>query len=346
MPQNSENNSNHLEIEEEISEKAKIALIEYDADNYQDKEFENVEDAFKFFHNKSVTWLNIAGLDDVNTIQKIAGHLNIHHLIVEDIIMANQRPKMEDSGEYIFVVMHMLNFDKKNKDLLSEQISFIIGRDYVITFQEKIGDIFNGIKDRIKQSKGRIRKQGADYLAYALIDAIVDRYFVFMEKVEGRIEELEDEITNDAVKRIPQKLHSVRSNIVYVRKQVWPLRELINSLTKSESKIISKVNNVYFHSIYDHTVQIIDTIEMCQDILGGLHDIYLSTVSNRLNEIIKVLTVFTALFIPLTLIAGIYGMNFKYMPGLDWQYGYYFVVGAMAVIFVALLIFFKQKRWF
>ena len=269
----------------------------------------------------------------------------MHPLVLEDIANTGQRPKMEDFDDYLFVVLRMLRLDEKDDETKTEQISIILGPDFVISFQERQGDVFDIIRERLRSKKGKIRKMGADYLAYSLIDAIIDNYFVILEKRGEIIEDMEDKIITNPRSETLQALHDLKREMIFLRKSVWPLREVINRLERSESPLINKSTFVYLRDVYDHTIQVMDSVDTFRDMLSGMLDIYLSSVSNRMNEVMKVLTIIATIFIPLTLVVGIYGMNFKYMPELDLPWGYPMVYVVMLVISGIMLVYFRRKRW-
>jgi len=239
----------------------------------------------------------------------------------------------------------MLSFSDENQSIEAEQVSLILGANYVISFQERIGDVFENIRDRIRNAKGRIRKMGPDYLAYTLIDAIVDNYFAILERLGEKIESMEEEVIGDPTEKTVQQIHSLKRQMISLRKSIWPLRELIGGIQKSESSLINETTDIYMRDVYDHTIQIIDTIESFRDMVSGLLDIYLSSLSNKMNAVMKVLTIIATLFIPLTFVAGIYGMNFEYMPELKvrWAYGAVWLV--MITIAVIMLFYFRKKKW-
>jgi len=334
-----------VHIGERKAEKIKITIIDYDPKNYQEKEVEKVEECFPFKDKPTVTWINIDGLQEVGIIEKIGAHFGIHPLVLEDILHTGQRPKAEDLGDYLFIVLRMLYHDEREDVMIGEQVSLLLGPNYVISFQEREGDIFNPVRERIKNSRGRIRKGGADYLAYTLLDAIVDHYFVILEKMGEKIESLEEELVTNPTPATLQTIHTLKKDLIFLRKSVWPLREVINGLERGESPLITEPTGIYLRDVYDHTIQVIDTIETYRDMVTGMLDIYLSSLSNRMNEVMKVLTIIATIFIPLTFIAGIYGMNFKYMPELEWHWGYFGVLIAMVVIVGFMGLYFKRKRW-
>lgn len=334
-----------IHIGERKTEKVKITIIDYDEAQFKEKEAKTVEECFPFKDKPTVTWVNIDGLHESEIIEKIGNHFEVHPLVLEDILNTGQRPKMEDFEQYIFVVLKMLYYDEKDDEIKGEQVSLILGSNFVISFQEREGDVFNPIRERIRNAKGRIRKMGADYLMYALMDTIVDNYFVILEKVGEKIESMEEELVANPTPEKLQAIHTLKRGMIFLRKSVWPLRELISGLQRAESELIAESTQIYLRDVYDHTIQVIDTIETYRDMLSGMHDTYLSSISNRMNEVMKVLTIFASIFIPLTFIAGLYGMNFEFMPELRWRWTYPAVLIAMFGIGVYMLTYFRRKRW-
>ncbi len=326
-------------------EKARIRIIDYDESQLNEKEAKKIEECFPFKEKPTVTWINIDGLHEVDIIEKIGKHFDVHPLVLEDIVNTGQRPKMEDFDSYLFVVLKMLHYNQEEGEIGAEQVSLILGSNFVISFQETEGDVFNSIRERIRNAKGRIRKMGADYLAYALVDAIVDSYFIILEKLGEEIESAEEELVTNPAPETLQTIHNLKREMILLRKSVWPLRELISGLERGESSLIQKSTVIYLRDVYDHTIQVIDTIETYRDMLAGMLDIYLSSISNRMNAVMKVLTIIATIFIPLTFIAGIYGMNFKFMPELEWRWGYFGILAIMAVVAVYMVIFFRKKKW-
>jgi len=332
-------------VGEQKTAQVRIKLIDYDEKEFQEKEVEKIEECFPFKDKPTVTWINIDGLQDTEVIEKIGKHFGLHPLVLEDILNTGQRPKMEDFEKYIFIVVKMIYFDDKENETKAEQVSFILGTNFVISFQEKPGDVFNTVRERIRKAKGRIRKADADYLLYSLLDAIIDSYFSILEMIGDKIEDLEEMVVAEPKPGSLQAIHELKREMIYLRKSVWPLREVINNFSKAESSLVQKSTNIYLRDIYDHTIQIIDTIETFRDMLSGMHDTYLSSISNKMNEIMKVLTIFAALFIPLTFIAGIYGMNFQFMPELNWRWGYFGIWGVIIAVGLSMLFYFKRKKW-
>ena len=323
----------------------KIRVIDYDDAHLEEKDVQEVEECFPFKDKPTVTWINIDGVHRVDVIEKIGKHFNLHPLALEDIVNTGQRPKIEDFSDYVFIVLRMLYHDGRVSETQAEQLSLVLGSNWVITFQENAGDVFDSIRERVRSDKGRIRKMGADYLVYALVDAVVDNYFMILEKIGEDIEEIEDELVTNPSPETLQTIHNLKRQMIFLRKSVWPLREVISRLERWESPLIQKSTYIYLRDVYDHTIQVIDAIETFRDMLSGMLDIYLSSVSNRMNEVMKVLTIIATIFIPLTLVAGLYGMNFKYMPELEWPYGYPLVLLFMLTIGVLMVIYFRRKRW-
>ena len=335
-----------IHVGKERVEKVKITIIDYDEEQFAEKEVEKVEDCFPFKDKPSVTWINIDGVHQIDMIETIGKHFGLHPLVLEDIVNTRQRPKMEDFGDYIFVVLKMIYFDEKENVIKAEQVSLITGPNFVISFQEREGDVFNAIRDRLRGSKGRIRKMGADYLAYALMDSVVDNYFVILETVGEKLEDMEEELMTNPTPETVHVIHNLKRDLILLRKAVWPLREILSGLERGESTLIHKSTRIYLRNVYDHTIQVIDAIETSRDMLSGMLDIYLSSVSNRMNEVMKVLTIIATIFIPLTFVAGLYGMNFQYMPELGWRWGYFAVLLVMVVIGIFMVAYFKRKKWF
>lgn len=329
----------------QVGEKVSINIIDYAAERLEEKEEVRVEECFPFRERPTVTWINVNGLHRVDIIENIGTPFGIHPLVLEDILNTTQRPKMEDFGEYLFVVLKMTYSNEATREITVEQVSMILGSNFVISFQEREGDVFNPVRERIKNGKGRIRKMGADYLCYALIDAVVDNYFVVLESVGERIEALEEEVVGAPEPETLQKIHKLKRQMIVLRKSVWPLRELIGGLQRAESPLVRDTTEIYLRDVYDHTIQVIDTTESFRDMVSGMLDIYLSSISNRMNEVMKVLTIIATIFIPLTFIAGIYGMNFKFMPELEWRYAYPLVWLMMGVVVFFMLRYFRKKRW-
>jgi magnesium transporter len=334
-----------VHVGEKSAEEVRITCIAYDEAHFEEKEVETIDACLALAGKSGVTWINADGIHQVEILEQLGDCLEVHPLILEDIVTTDQRPKIEDFDTYIFVVLKMFQYDGRGGDIGMEQISLILKRGLVVSFQEKPGNVFEPVRERIKNGKGRMRKMGADYLAYALLDAVVDNYFIVLEEIGEKIEFLEEKLIANPRPETLQTIHDLKRDLALLRKSVWPLREVVGSLERRESPLIGEAIAVYLRDIYDHTIQVIDTIETFRDMLSGMLDIYLSSVSNRMNEVMKVLTVITTIFIPLTLIAGVYGMNFKYMPELEWPWGYPMVCLVMLTIAAVMLVYFRRKNW-
>lgn len=326
-------------------EKVRIFLIEYNEEFYNEAEFQSATECFPIKEKKTISWINITGLHDVSILEEVAKNFDLHPLLLEDVLNTDQRPKMDDYDNHIYSVLKMLDFDDERQSIVIEQVSLILGSNYVISFQEQPEDVFDPVRDRIKSKKGKIRSYGADHLFYALLDVIIDHYFTILEKLSDHIELLEEEVVTDPTIRTLQAIHMLKTNIIFLRKAVWPLRELISLLERSGSKMITTNTQKYLRDVYDHTIQVIDTVETLRDIVSGMLDIYLSSLSNKMNEVMKVLTIISTIVIPMTVISGIYGMNFASMPELSWPLGYPMALFFMLIIAIVMITFFWRKNW-
>ncbi len=324
----------------------RISIIDYDGSTFQEKEAADVSDCFPYKDKPSVTWINIEGLNRVEVLEKLGERYGLHSLVLEDILNTDQRPKMEDYGDYIYIVLKMLYHEGAKGTITTEQVSLVLGEHFVISFQEGLdGDVFQPIRDRLRNDKGRIRKLGADYLVYSLMDAIVDNYFAILEKTGDSIENIEEKVLGNPSAGTLNEIHFMKREMIFLRRAVWPLREVINGLERGESPLIRETTKVFLRDVYDHTIQIIDTIETFRDMSSGMLDIYLSSVNNRLSAVMKVLAIIATIFMPLTFIAGIYGMNFKYMPELEWRWSYPLLWSVIILIAVSMVTYFKKKKW-
>ena len=326
-------------------EKVKITIIDYDEAQSREEVAASAADCLPFKDKPTVTWVNVDGIHRLDLLEDIGKCFDLHPLVVEDIANTDQRPKTEDFGEYIFVILKMLDYDTDTGDVSTEQVSLVLGPNYVLSFQEREGDIFDAVRERIRNSKGRTRKAGADYLAYALIDAVVDNYFVILERIGEKVGSLEEALLADPNPKTLHQVHDLKQEMIILRKSVWPLREVVNGLARGDSNLVRESTGVFLKDVYDHTIQVIDAVETYRDVLSGMLDLYLSTVSNKMNEVMKVLTIIATIFIPLTFIAGIYGMNFRFMPELGWHWSYPLVWLVMAIVAVSMLAFFRRKKW-
>jgi magnesium transporter len=333
-----------IHIGERHAEKAKILICEYDESHFQEREIHSLEAVLPPPDGKAVAWIHIDGLQEIHLLEQMGSVFGLHPLILEDILNTEQRPKSEDHGEYLYIVLRLFHEDAGG-GLIPEQVSIVLGPNWLVSLQEKKGSLFDPVRERLRNEKGHLRKAGADYLAHALLDAIVDSYFVILDKFGEKIETLEETLVGRPSPVTLRAIQALKREIIFLRKSVWPLREMLAGLARSDSTLIRAPSVIYFRDIYDHAVQVIDTIETYRDMLSGMLDIYLSSISNRMNEVMKVLTVIATIFMPLTFLAGVYGMNFKYMPELEWRWGYFALWGVMMVIAVFMLIIFRRKKW-
>jgi len=323
-----------------------ISMINYLGDNFEEKTVSHIEDIFSVKDTENISWIYIDGVQNAELIEKLGKNFDIHPLVLEDIMHTSQRPKLEDYTKQIFIVLRMFDFDNERQEFKNEQVSFVLGKNYLISFLEDIGDAFEPVRERLRKGGAKLRNSGADYLAYALIDAIVDSYFHLLEKVGEDIEDLEDRLVVSPNKEDLQKVHQLRRDLILLRKSVWPLREVINSMQRNESGMIQKTTEVYLRDVYDHTIQVIETIESYREMVIGMLDIYLSSISNKMNEVMKVLTIISTVFIPLTFLAGVYGMNFDNFPELRkaWMYPWgFWCITCLAI--VSMVWFFRKRKW-
>ena len=322
-----------------------VTLIEYDEKNLSEKKIENIEDCFPCRDSAAVCWINVNGIHELELIEKLGRHFNLHPLLLEDVVNTDHRPKLEDYDDYLFIVLKMLFYDKEEEEIKAEQVSLILGRGYVISLEESKKDVFESVRERLRKNKGHLRQKGADYLAHALIDAVVDNYFTVLEKLDDTIEDLEEELLENPSEKILEDIHNLKKELVFLRKSVWPLREVISEMSRESSALVSEGVLPFLRDVQDHTIQVIDTIEIFRDLISSTLDIYLSSINNRLNAVMKVLTIIATIFIPLTFISGVYGMNFQYMPELHKPWGYPMALLIMASVAITMLTYFKRKSW-
>jgi magnesium transporter len=327
-------------------EKVTINLTEYDENNSETYEIKSVKEIAPFTDTPQVTWVSVCGLHETEFLKQVGEKFKIHPLVLEDILNTDTRPKIEITDDYLFIVMKLVMFNPEQKILETEQVSFILGKTFLFSFSEKSDEIFNPIRDRINTQLGKIRKRGSDYLLYALMDIVVDHYFLALEKVEDRIETLDDEVINNPERSQIESIYNLRNLLLMMRRSIWPLREIVNQLIKDDSDLLDESIEPYLRDIYDHTIHITESIEQQREITNGLMEIYLSMMSNKMNEVMKVLTVIATIFIPLTFIVGIYGMNFPNMPEMNWPWAYFAVWGIMIAVVVGMVVYFRRKNWF
>jgi len=324
-----------------------LTLIQYGPEiPVKESQLKNLNNDLPFKENVPVSWLNIDGSHQIKILEELGAKLDIHPLILEDIHNTNQRPKLEDYARYLFLELNMLSWDEEQSQVEAEQISLLLGKTYLITFQESEKDVFDAVRKRIREGKSRLTNGGPDYLAYSLLDAVVDHYFIVLENIGEQIEFLEDELVKDPDPDTLHAIHDLKRELIFLRKSVWPLREVISALERGDSHLFQQSTLAYLRDVYDHVIQIIDTVETFREMASGMLDIYLSSVSNRMNEVMKVLTMIATVFIPLSFIVGLYGMNFQYMPELDWKWGYFMVWGVIIAVVVGMVIYFRRKKWF
>jgi magnesium transporter len=328
----------------------RVTVMDYSSERLIEKEIHSVEELEPYRDTPTVTWINVEGLHDIAFLEGLGKLFKFHPLALEDVLNCGQRPKLEDYGDYHFLVMKSLSLNQDELEI--EQISFFLSGNYVITLQELPGDSFEAVRQRIRQGKGQIRNVGPDYLLYALVDALMDEFFPVMERYGERIEELEDAVIARPAPETLNEIHGIKRDLLELRRISWPEREVIGSLQREEAHLVKPETRVFLRDSYDHAIQVIDMIETYRDLATGLLDVYLSSASNRLNEVMKVLTIISTIFIPLNFIAGVYGMNFDRqasplnMPELGWYFGYPAVLTLMAITGGALALYFKRKGWF
>jgi len=325
-----------------------IHVIAYGPETFEEKQVEDPAHLAEIVGRHAVTWVNVDGLGDAATIETIGKVFGLHPLSLEDVVNVHQRAKLEDYGEYLFIVARMLQPAER---LETDQTSIFLGKNFVVTFQELPGDCLDPVRERLRKAKGRIRQAGADFLAYALLDAIVDAYFPVLERYGEQLDRLDSEITTRVPRSAVNEIHTLRGELLLLRRVVWPLRDAVGALARDPNRLISDTTRIYLRDCYDHTVQIIDLLETCREMCSDLREFYLSTVNNQMSEIMKVLTVIATIFIPMSFVAGVYGMNFDTqasawnMPELHWRFGYPWALGVMAGVAAVQLFYFWRRGW-
>lgn len=334
-----------VHIGDYIHTKIKISVIDYNATTLVEKNDVTLDQCLEYLDTPLKTWINIRGIHDVSMIQKIGAHFGLHPLMLEDIVNSDQRSKLDDYKENIFIVMRMLSYDHAKSEIVDEQISIVLGKRYVISFVESDNNIFLPILQRLRKENSRTRQMDCDYLCYSLMDCVVDNYFIILEQVDHNLEKLEEELTQDAYPSTLMKIQKTKRDVILLRKSIWPTREVMSQFRRLETSLMHESTRLYTQDVYDHTIQAIDTIESFRDITSGMLDVYLSNMSHKMNEIIKVLTVVATIFAPLTFITGLYGMNFEHMPELQSPYGYPIALVSMLLISLIMLYYFRRKKW-
>jgi magnesium transporter len=326
-------------------ENARLHLIRYGPDGIEERDIASPVECLPSNDHGTVTWLDITGIHDAELLSQVGRLTGMHPLLLEDVMSTRQRPKQEEYEQHHFLVLRMLRFDSERNEVSEEQISVVVGTNYVISFQEAEGDVWEPVRERLRAGKGLIRNRGPDYLAYTLLDSVVDGYFGVVESIGDQLELLESEVMQEPTRATITRIYQLKGELLIARKAVWPLRDLFNSLVRDESRLFTDSTKLFLRDAYDHSVQVIDSVETMRDLSASLVDLYLSSVSNRMNEVMKVLTLIATIFIPLTFIVGVYGMNFDFMPELHWRWSYPVIWGVMIVLGMLLMLYFRKRRW-
>lgn len=334
-----------VHIGKQHDQKVKITVIDYKEGSLEEQECAHVDDCFPYKDSNSVSWINIDGLRDTTVISKIGKNYNLHPLLLEDVLNTRHRPKLEEFNDCLFLTLKMLGISEDGKEVVSEQVSFVLGDKWLLSFQEQEGDIFDSLRERLRINKGPTRSKGPDYLLYRLIDTIVDNYFLVTEHFSEVNENLEEKVLAEVNTEILQEIQLQKKMLINFRRSIGPLREAVAALQKESNDLVKEGTNRYLQDVYEHIIQVNESIDTQREMTAGIMDLYLSGVSNKMNQVMQVLTIISTIFIPLTFIAGIYGMNFQNMPELQWHYGYHAVWGLMFIIFIIMLLFFKKRKW-
>ncbi len=333
-----------LHIGDSSTDQTQLHLIRYNASELEEIHPRQASECLPDPGSQHISWFNILGVHEAAVVKTIGDSFGLHALVMEDILNTDHRPKIENHDGYLYIVLKMLQYDAQAAETRTEQVSLVIGSNYVLCFQERPGDVFDGVRTRLRSGRS-IRHKGSDYLAHALIDAIVDNYFLLLEQFGEEVELLEDELLREPRPAALARIHHFKREMLLLRKAVWPLRELLSNLSREETALVQADTRLFLRDVYDHSIHIIDTIETIRDLLSGMLELYMSSVNNRMNEIMKVLTLFASIFMPLTFISGVYGMNFRHMPELSQQWGYPAVLLFMAAVACGLVFYFRWKKW-
>lgn len=327
-------------------EKSTVAVLEYTQEDLKEYHPDSMEKIMALRHSTATSWIDVVGISDETYIESLGKCFAINPLVMEDAVNTNQRPKVDEYENYIFCVLKMVYLDTDNdNELIGEHVALVLMDSTVLVFQELKEDVFGGIRERIRSSSGRIRTRGADYLFFALLDAIIDNYFEVLENINSHIELLEEEVYENPTPNTARKIQELKKEVLKVRSWIFPVKELVSRLIDSESALISKDTKLFLRDVLDHCIEINETLQIYREMSMSLMEMYMSNVSNKMNEVMKVLTIMASIFIPLTFIVGVYGMNFSYMPELQWKNGYFMVWGVMILLFIGMLIYFKRKGW-
>ena len=332
-------------VGEQRRAQAQVHVFLYDAEGFREIEAAVAEDWRQARQRPGVLWINVTAVHDIALIESLGADFGLHPLTIEDIVNTSHRPKWEEFPSYVYLALKMVQRRADRLGVAVEHVSVILGERVVLSFLEDAGDVFESVRQRIRRCSGRVRRLGADYLAFCLMDAVIDHYFLAIESIGDWVEHFENRLLANAMQVEVRDLYRFKRELLVVRRAVWPLREVLSAIIRSESPLLRKENHVYWRDLYDHTVQVMDMLDNARESLASMHDTYLSSLSNRMNEVMKVLTIISTIFIPLTFIAGIYGMNFKNMPELEWRDGYFLVLGLMLLIALSLVLLFRRQRW-
>jgi len=332
-------------VGERKTEELSITLIEYGVDEIVEQRFDSIPEALAHPPRLPTLWINVYGLPSAEGMSALGKQFGLHPLVLEDVLNTDQRPKVDDYGDYLYIVARFFDYERETLTVSSDQVSMVLGKNFVLTFQERPTGSFDPVRERLRQNRGQIRRLGADYLAYTLIDALVDRYFLVLEQISERTEALEDQLMQRATPGVLQTLHQLKRETLTLRRSVWPLREVVATLTRGEGRFFQPETLPYLRDVYDHTVHVIESLEAIRDLIAGMLDIYLSSISNRVNQEVRLLTVIALIFMPATMISGIFGMNFRTMPLLDNPLGFYLALGMIATIVAVLGLAFWRRRW-
>ena len=325
--------------------KVDLRLLNYTETDFSESKLKKVSEILQYKDDQSVKWLNITGVHDEKIILDVGEQFNIHPLVLEDIANTTQRPKIEEYDDYLFLIVKVAFFNEESSEVEIEQVSMLLGNNFVISFQEKESSVLEGLRERIRTGKGKIRKLGCDYLLYCILDSIVDNCYSVLERISEEIENMEEKLIVNADKELLSKIYRTKQELIFLRRAVWPMRDVISALHRAEHELINDNTLIYLRDVYDHIIQVAETVETFRDLSTAMLDLYLTTISNKMNEVMKVLTIFAAIFIPLTFIAGVYGMNFRFMPELDWRYAYPVWWAATVILTIGMIFYFKRKKW-
>ncbi|HEY9746338.1 MAG TPA: magnesium/cobalt transporter CorA [Oculatellaceae cyanobacterium] len=328
-----------------VSGPPRITVIEYGPDHFAEQTLQAVTDLHPLKPTPMVTWINVDGVANPQILKAFGETFSLHPLLLEDILNTDQRPKCEFTETNIYAILKMFEFDTVKQQILTEQVSLVVGENYLITFLEEVGDEFDAIRERLHINHSKFRTSGPDYLAYSLIDTVVDRYFIVLETMGEALDILEAQIESGYDPKLLKRIHRIKREMIFLRKYIWPVREVVTTLQHADTPLLPDVIRPYLRDVYEHTIQVMDTLDTYRDLLAGIQDLYLSIASNRLNEIMKILTIISTIFIPLTFITGVYGMNFLYMPELSWRWGYFTVWLVMLLIAGGMILFVRRKQW-